>query len=119
MSQEARCEELLAECDTLRQQASRAEREARTSSTTLAEREQALAAASGAKKVLEQQLQEARAEARARAAAALQAARDLDDARARLGQLEADAEGMRAILRDMQARHVEQINKWVWAVMGG
>jgi len=37
--------------------------------------------------------------------------RDLDDQRARLGVVEAEAEGLRATMLDMQSRHIEQINR--------
>jgi hypothetical protein len=41
--------------------------------------------------------------------ATLDAAREVDALRGRLTVLEADSEGMRAALRDIQARHVEQV----------
>jgi len=37
--------------------------------------------------------------------------RDLDALRARLGAVEAEAEGLRATLLDAQRRHIEQINR--------
>ncbi len=47
----------------------------------------------------------------AQADAGLRLARELDGLQARCAMLEADGEGMRTVLRDVQARHIEQITR--------
>ena len=47
-------------------------------------------------------------------AVALKSMRALDDMRTRLGEVEAEVEGLRATMLDMQGRHIEQINRCVF-----